>query len=285
MRGSRGVALRRRSRGVALIGVLLMVALLAALTVAAMAQLRADAHLVANMISLATAHHAAEAGVQRGLYELAAPRTDAAWPADGTAQELGFGEATVRVTLSDAAGRIDLNLAPEALLERLAERAPGGAAAGRALAEQIAARRRSAPFQSVEELAELPGMHAALYRALRPALTVHSRQPGIIAEAASRQVLLAVPGADEAEVERYLAARERQRAAGLPPPPPPGEREYFARNGNATFDVHAEARLPNGLRSHVAATVDLRRPGWRAPYRVIEWRHEGPELFAPEPSP
>jgi general secretion pathway protein K len=273
----------RRSRGVALIGVLLMVALLAALTVAAMAQLRADAHLVANMISLATAHHAAEAGVQRGLYELAAPRTDAAWPADGTAQELGFGEATVRVTLSDEASRIDLNLAPEVLLERLVERA-AGAAASRTLAEQIVARRQAAPFQSVEELAELPGMHAALYRELRPALTVHSRQPGIIAEAASRQVLLAVPGADEADVERYLALRERHRAAGLAPPPPPGEREYFARNGNATFDVHAEARLPNGLRSHVAATVDLRRPGWRAPFRVIEWRHEGPELFPPEAS-
>jgi general secretion pathway protein K len=272
----------RGSRGVALVGVLLMVALLAALTVAAMAQLRADARLVANMLSLASAHHAAEAGVQRGLYELAAPRSDAAWPADGTAQELGFGEATVRVTLSDEASRIDLNLAPEVLLERLVERA-AGAAASRTLAEQIVARREATPFQSVEELAELPGMRAALYHALRPALTVHSRQPGIIAEAASRQVLLAIPGADEADVERYLALRERQRAAGLPPPPPPGEREYFARNGNATFDVHAEARLPNGLRSHVAATVDLRRPGWRAPFRVIEWRHEGPELFPPEP--
>lgn len=271
--------MRRFTHGVALIGVLLVVVMLVALASSAVAQWRADARLLANQLAFATVHHAAEAGVQRGFYELAAPPGETSWPADGTPRELRFGDARVRVTLSDEAGKIDLNLAPAALLERLFIRAALAPRQASELVEHIVARREVTPFTHIEELDDVPGMSAALYREVRLAITVHARQPGIIADAATRQVLLAVPGAEEGEVDRYLALREKHRAAELGPPLPPGEPGYFARNGNATFTVHAEARLPSGLRSHVAATVDLRRPGGKAPFRVLEWQHDGPELF------
>lgn len=263
--------MRRKPAGVALLSVLIVVALLAVLATAAAARVRSETRLAANLLAAAQARSAAEAGIQLALYRLAEGSAETRWQADGAVHELRLGEARVRVALEDEAGKLDLNLAPQRVLENLLSAE---------LAERIVERRKDAPFESVDEVQAIPGMRAERFRQARRALTVHSRQPGVLAEAASRQVLLAIPGTDAREVDGYIEQRARHREAGLEPPPPPAsERRYLVRNGSATIGIHAHARLPGGAAAQVTATIDLRRPGGNTPFRILDWRPEGEDLF------
>lgn len=263
--------MRQKHTGVALISVLVVVALLAVLATATSARVRSETRLAANLLAAAQARSAAEAGVQLGLYRFAEGSAETRWHANGAVHELRLGEALVRVALQDEAGKLDLNLAPQLVLANLL---------GAELAERIVERRKDVPFESVDQIQAIPGMRAELFRQTRQALTVHSRQPGVVADAATRQVLLAIPGTDAREVDGYIELRARNREAGLEPPPAPSsERRYLVRNGNATIGVHAHARLPGGAAAQVTATIDARRPGGTTPFRIIDWRHDGEELF------
>jgi general secretion pathway protein K len=262
--------MRRKTAGVALVSVLWVLVLLTVLAAAAAAGLRNEARLAANLVAAAQARAAAEGGVQLALFHLAVDGKGR-WQTDGSVHELRVGEATVKVVLADEAGKADLNFAPQPLLENLLSPA---------IAERIVERRKHAQFETVEELQGIPGMQPDLFRKVRWLVTVHSRQPGVVADAAPREVLLAIPGADARDVDRYIGLRAHHRQAGLEPPPPPsGQRHYLVRNGSATASIHAQASLPNGARARVAGTFDLRRPGHEAPFRVLEWRHEAEELF------
>lgn len=258
-----------RSAGVALLSVLVVIALLAVLASATAVRVRSEMQLAANLVAAAQARSAAEAGVQIALHRLVESGASR-WQADGAVHEIRLGEALIRLVLEDEAGKVDLNHAPQRVLEKLLTAE---------LAERIVERRKDAAFETLDALQQIPGMSPQLFRAVRPALTVHSRQPGVLAAAASRQVLLAIPGSDAREVDGYIEQRVRNRQEGLEPPPAPStERGYLVRNGNATISVHAHARL-GGAAGQLTATLDLRRPGIGAPFRVLDWRYEGEALF------
>lgn len=263
--------MRRHCTGVALISVLAVIALLAVLASATAVRVRSELQLTANLVAAAQARSAAEAGVQLALYRLAEGSGQPRWQADGAVHELRLEEARIRLALEDEAGKVDLNHAPQPVLANLLSAE---------LAERIVERRKEAAFETLDALQQIPGMRPELFRAMRPALTVHSRQPGVLAAAASRQVLLAIPGADVREIDGYIEQRARNRQAGLEPPPPPStERGYLVRNGNATISIHAHARLPGGIAGQLTAIVDLRRPEIGAPFRILDWRYDGEALF------
>jgi general secretion pathway protein K len=139
---------------------------------------------------------------------------------------------------------------------------------------------KDGPFDSVEELQLVLGMTPELYRRLKPALTVYSRQPGINPAVASPEVLLAIPGMGVNTVEQYMALREQNRKDGLPPPQPPlVDRHYIARTTGRTYSIHAQARLQSGVTAHITTIVDLRGRDPAAPFTVLSWRQEGDELF------
>jgi general secretion pathway protein K len=272
--------MRARQRGIALVSVLWVVVLLAVVAAGLSASTRNDVRLASDAVSAAQARGAAEGAMQRVLYELLA----AGEKVDRSVHEFTLGDAEVRVDLADEAGRIDLNAASAALLEGLLSAAPLPPAERRAIVDAIldwrdpdhAARpygaedddyraqgrpygARDAPFQSVDELQLVLGMSPAIYAKLKPSLTVHSRQAGINPAAASREVLLAVPGVDPAQVEQYVSGA----APALPP-------QFVARIKNAVFGLHAQARMPNGATAHVTAKVILR------PFALLDWRAEAP---------
>lgn len=270
--------MRSHCTGVALMSVLIVIAVIAVLASATASQVRSETRLAANLLAAAQARSAAEAGVQLALYRLTqasaqVQQTSARtrWQADGAVHELRLGDALIRVALQDEAGKVDLNEAPAPVLERLLSGE---------LAARIVERRKQAPFETVDEIEQIPGMRADLLRQARSTLSVHSRQPGVLAAMASRQVLLAVPGTDAREVDDYIEQRARNRRAGLEPPPPPAsEAGYLVRNGSATISIHAHARLPGGAAGQLTATIALRRPGTWAPFGILDWRYEGEELF------
>lgn len=269
-----------RNSGIALVGALWALVLLALIAAGATASVGTEARLAARLTAGALAEAAAEGGVSLGLFALATAPGHARWAADGRLHEVTVGAASVRVELNDESGRVDLNYAEAPTLRRLLEAAGVPQGLVNPLVDGIVRAREAAPFAVTRELLRVPGMTPELHRALQPAITVHARQPGVLPEAAGRLALLAA-GVERDDVERYLAARARARARGEPPPAPPkGAPGALARNGNATFSVHAQARLPDGATAHAAAVVDVRRPRRRAPFLVLEWSREGPDLFA-----
>lgn len=294
-----------QNRGIALISVLWVVALLAVVAGGMSVNMQEEARLVRNLMASAQARHAAEGGVQLALSTLLGGAGPTAWQPDGAAHELAIGDAVVRVTMIDETGKIDLNAAQEGLLNGLLRTVEledwerrrivdaildwrdadsltrlNGAEDDDYLAAGKSYGTKDARFDSVDELQLVLGVAPELYRKIRPALTVYSRQPGVNPAAASREVLLAIPGMDVETVERYLALREENRENGLPPPQPPvADRQYIARGRGRTYSVHAQARLQNGVTAHVTATVDLRGRDPAAPFTVLSWRQEGGELF------
>ena len=293
------------NRGIALISVLWVVALLAVVAGGMSAGMQNEARLARNLIASAQARHAAEGGVQLALLALLNGAGRSAWQPDGSAHERVVGDAIVRITMIDEAGKIDLNAAQDGLLDGLLKTAEledwerhsivdaildwrdadsfirlNGAEDGDYLAADKPYGTKDTRFDSVDELQLVLGVAPELYRKIKPALTVYSRQPGVNPAAASRQVLLAIPGMDVETVERYIALREQNRENGLPPPPPRIiDRQYIARRRARTYSIHAQARVQNGVTAHVTATVDLRGRDPTAPFTVLSWRQEGDELF------
>jgi general secretion pathway protein K len=143
----------------------------------------------------------AEAGVERAMLGLLDPHEATVWRADGRPYVLALGEGRVRITLQDEAGKIDLNLASDEILQGLFEAvglSPADAArmvdrvvdfrdpddrrrpAGAEDPDYFAAGRmqgaKNAPFESVDELLQVLGMTREIYERVAPYLSVYSRR-------------------------------------------------------------------------------------------------------------
>jgi general secretion pathway protein K len=121
----------------------------------------------------------------------------------------------------------------------------------------------NAPFETVSELARVMGVTPAVYARIADSLTVHSRQPGINAFTASRDVLLALPGATPEAVDAYMQQRADALAAKLPAPPfPPAS--GFGSGAVPVWRIRAQATTSDGVTFARDAVVrpsgDARRP-------------------------
>jgi general secretion pathway protein K len=279
----------RGQRGIALILVLWLTMMLTVIASGFAFSMRSEAMSARNGLSLAQARATANGAVERMAFELSRPRFPTAWMADGQVREWQDGDVAVAASAVDESARIDLNAAPEALLKGLFERV-GGAEPEVAtrITESLAdwrdpddARRpngaeeadyrlaglkqkpANAPFETVNELARVMGMTEAIFARVADHLTVQSRQPGINAMTASREVLLALPNATPEAVDAYLQQRADAVAAKLPVPPfPPAS--GFAAGAVPVWRIHARATVPDGVTFARSAVVrpsgDARRP-------------------------
>jgi general secretion pathway protein K len=268
--------------------------------------MRSEALAARNAVALAQARTAADGAVDRMVYELARPRTPESWKANGVLHGWADGEIALEASARDEGGKIDLNNAQDGLLKGLfvnvgsledAEasalvdavvdwrdadelRRPNGAEAPDYLAAQSRYKPSNSRFESVGELSRVRGMTPALFARVSDALTVHSRQTGINALSADRQVLLALPGATPEIVDDYVARRDEAIAQNLPPPPFPPEQAIPA-GAVPNWRIRAQARLPDGVtfvrEAVVRATADPRRP-----YLAYLW---GEAMRPPAPAP
>lgn len=283
--------MNRGQRGVALVLVLWVITLLAVIAGNFAFSMRGEAHIARNLLSTAQAQAQADAGVQRAWFELMKPPTDLQrWQSNGLAHDLVLDDAELRVTISDESGKIDLNFASDALLKGLFVSVGLSEDASVALLDAVLDWRDAdkfkrlhgaeeeeyrgagknyvpsdAPFETVDELQRVLGMTPELYRKLAAALTVYSRQSGINAAVASREVLLAIPGVSPAMVDQYLAQRQALVAADQKAPPFVGGGPFVsASTGSAAYSVRSEAKRADGtvyVRHAVARlTQDPKRP-------------------------
>ena len=237
--------MRRAQRGVALVLVMWLGALLAVVSSSFLYASRSDALVVRNSLSIARAEAIADAAVFRAVYD--ANRVDVgsttSWRRDGAPNEWTFDGAKARVEMSDESAKIDLNTASDPLLkgllvsiglpdeeaQRLLDaildwRDPdslkrvSGAEEGDYKSAGLAYRPSNAQFQAIEELQLVLGMRPDLYRRIAPLVTVYSRQNGINPATASREVLRAIPNLQPEALERFLALREEARRRREPVP-------------------------------------------------------------------
>lgn len=294
---------RRSSRtaagqgGIALVLVLWVVSLLAVISSAVAALQRTDSALTHHLVAGREGRALAEAGayfVILRVFESGAEN----WPQDGSLREWSFSGRGVRVGVRDESGRIDLNAAPPKLLEGLVGGAVRDPVARQRLvdavldwrdrdddprpmgAEDDAYRAAGLPYgakdgriDQVTELRQVLGMTEDVYRALEPALTVHSGRDRINAAAAPLEVVAALPGMTPARARLFVRTREQHRAEGLPPPTPEGvEPGVLTDERGPVYRVRAEVDLEGGTVTGVEAVVRI-AGGQAGGYQVLAWRN------------
>jgi general secretion pathway protein K len=278
-------------RGVALLLVLWACTLLAILLGGYATLARTEGLQARYQFAQTQAHYAAEAGLMRAVYGLQHPQPKQRWVGDGRPYTFHYGEATVTLTSTDESGKVDLNAAsPDVLLglfqaagvppvqaQKLTDhvldwRNPVGLEgdADSQRAAYVAAGRdygpRHNPFASVEELQMVLGMTPAIYRTVAPVLTIWS---GILSpdpNIAPPLALAAIPGMT-AEQQKAIQATRLKNASD------PG----LVVNNGTTHSIRSEARLADGTRAVLRATVRMQASqAGGQPYAVLRWQ-EGDE--------
>ncbi|EIK94456.1 general secretion pathway protein K [Pseudomonas sp. M47T1] len=234
-------------QGVALLLVLWVLAVLSTL----LAGLAGTVQLQQRQAGWQAAHVrallAAEAGLSQAAISLQARDLKARWAANGQPHALTFDQAQVAVSVRSERGKLDLNAASQADVDRLLRACGAAPSVAEAIAQALQQQRDgSTPLRALEEFRELPGMSAALYRRVLPLVTVWSGQ---------------------AQPDPSLAPPRLARALGLPTVRTPNP------DAGQILTVTSEARLPGGVHAQVRVTLmmTLAKEGAR-PYRVLRWQ-------------
>jgi general secretion pathway protein K len=158
-------------------------------------------------------------------------------PVDGTPTPLGFGGLVGEVAVQDEAGKVDLNQAPEPLLQRFLISANIDLQTAQSLADTILDWRepgigrrlngakaedyrragieygpRGGKMETVDELRLVMGMTDPVFTRIAPALTVVSQNAWPDQAVAPEAVLRVLDGMDDARIAATLAARAARLA-------------------------------------------------------------------------
>lgn len=297
-------------RGIALIMVLWAIALLAVIAASHAYETRTEALLSANLVDKAKAEAAAEAGVRRAIADLL-QNNDSIFKSTRVEKSLRFGDAALRIAVVSEHGRIDLNAAPDALILQVAEHAlaalsPAEGVTAESVADSILdwrdadKTRRPAgaedpdyriagksygaadqAFVSVSELSLVQGIPVDVYRELSKYFTVHTRASRVDPQAASKDVLLAVPGLSPEAVERYVQERELAEETGTSRVPLDllaAGAGYLSRTRPTIYAVTVEARVPGGAVARSGVVLRLARSR-QSPYLVLSRLAESDHSF------
>jgi general secretion pathway protein K len=296
MRASSMMRAEQSQRGVALILVLWVAALLTVIAASFAYAARTDMNILGNQSLRARAEAAAGAGLERAVYEAFKPISDPTrWRQDGREYSFAFGDAQVRVSVMDESAKIDINEGSPALLKGMfvsvglsdqeasqlvdamqdwrdpdsLSRLNGAETEAYATAG-LKQKPANAPFQTVEELRLVYGMTADIFRRIESMITIYSRQPGINVAAASREVLMAIPGVAPEQVDAFIAQRQAAIAANQPLPPFPQAAAYGAVPNLLGLEVRSEATLAEARFERLAILKMIPDP--RRPYAVLSWK-------------
>jgi general secretion pathway protein K len=279
-------------RGIALVLVLWVLALISILVITFTGDARTELRIARNQYETARARALADAGVSFAILGLLDPSPEAQWRAAGEAHDMTFGDGSIRVSAQDEAGKISLNNAPAEMFAALFRTLGETPAASEGLAAAIAQwrdRRRSEwearpaaagsanaqapePFLAIEELRRVPGVTSAFYERVSPYLTVYADSAQVDPLTAPAEVLLSLPGLSAQQVDAYIVDRTQRGGAGFALlPPVPGVSPFRASPVQRTVTIKSEGRTASGtrfVREAVAATTGARDE----PYRLLVWR-------------
>ena len=246
--------------------------------------------LAHNGLEIAGINATVEAGVNRAVAALLDPRPERRWRTDGAMQSFEFGGISIRVSIQDELGKIDLNQAEAPFLASLLQSAGLDSNAASSLADKIVDwrtatplkhlngakeqdyrelgstyRPRNGPFQSVDELLLVMDMTPALFRQIEPAVTVYSGRQFIDPQVAPREALGALPNMTPDSIESVLAARANQQLAIA------GQAgDTLASLRGRAFTIRTEFEKSNRRIVHEAIVRLTEDPS--QPYWLLNWR-------------
>lgn len=290
---------RGDQRGLALVAVLWVVAILALIAAVFMRETRTEIALTRNLEEDAQAEALAEAGVNRAILVLLGldmgfdPTLP--WRVDGTPFALEYGGGTMQVSIQDEGGKIDLNRAGDAVLQGLFISVGVAPEAAQHLADAIADFRdaddlghvngaedtdyaraglpydaKDAPFAATEELLEVLGMTPEIYARVAPSITVYSPRRDVNLATAPLAVLKALPYLSPERTQGILTQRTAMMTGTASRP---------RRFRVIAVTVLVEVTTPAG--GQVTREVVLRRSGRGArPFDVVKWRRIWPSDLA-----
>jgi len=183
--------MNRPQRGAALMLVLWLVVLMAALVSSFAFSARVESMLGRGLARSVAGTEAARAGIEFAVHQMWHADPAQRWRADGRTYAWTLGRAEIRLRLADVAGQVDVNASDAPLLAALMQQAQVPSARADALAAAVVGW-RSAPFESVARLQQVPGMDAELYARLWPELTLYSGRALPDPDLASPMVLAAL---------------------------------------------------------------------------------------------
>lgn len=274
----------RHDQGVALIVAIWVTALLSLIAFSFASSVRVHVKVAANLSALAEAEALADGGIERAAAQLIRRvRSGQREPLKSGREAcvLPGGGGTLLVEVRDEGGKVDLNIANEALIRALVAGLFSDPGVATAVAEAIldyrdddddrrvagaeerdyrAAGRtgpRNGPFQSVEELGNVLGLDRSMVKRLLPHATVRSGQDGVDSEAASPELAeILGRGRDVGPGARLKSQGSPFGDSGVPP-------EFRTLSaGKATF-VRVTAMAPKGgvfAREAVIEVLPVRPP-------------------------
>ncbi|MEM7054736.1 MAG: type II secretion system protein GspK [Pseudomonadota bacterium] len=287
------------SRGIALIIVLWMLALLTIIIGSFAVLARTESLQSRFLFDTTAARYAAEAGLHRAVVELRNPDIETRWVGDGRPYVFTFGDAEVEIRITDESGRIDINAAPQAMPEMMInlfvsvgldlqqaemmtdamadwidpdeETRILGAEIGEYESAGFPYGPPNAPFTSIDELQQVIGMSFELFQRIEDSITIHSGRAMVNPAFAPVDVLAALPEMDLELASQFVEERSQyhpseQVALTLPDGTPVNQ-----RGGGLTHTVQVRATLKSGTWNEILATIRLGTDQRGRPFRIVRW--------------
>jgi general secretion pathway protein K len=275
----------RRQEGVALVLVMWIAMLMSLLAASYAFSVSTETRVMADIRARAESRALAQAAVHYIIGGMAQWLPDERpLTLDGAPYTWRFAGRDVVIRVTDAAGRVDLNLAAPLLLERALayggvpeqDLAPAvdrlkdwsdrddlarlnGAESADYAAAGIEPGPKNASFEAVEELGQVLGVAPGAVARLRPLLTVQGTN-GINPEFAPREVLLMLSGGDETLVDAMSSGDNPNQSSRLPA-------DGYTSAETGVLHVDIEVPSPGDARHRFSAVI---MPKGKPP--LLQWR-------------
>jgi hypothetical protein len=184
-KGSSRTPHRKNNAGIALLSVLWVLLLLSALAGTAMYVARTNAILTHRALEIARAQSAADAAIVDSISRLSDKRPSRHPPTDGSSLAWEFDGMQVAVSITNEAGRIDVNTADRDLILAFLESQGVPADIATALLDEVRdpAQLNNMPYKralrTIEELRQFPSWKSQPLECWMESLTAYSGLPGI----------------------------------------------------------------------------------------------------------
>ena len=288
-------AIGRSRNGFIMVAALWLLAALATLASVASIYIAQSARGLSALDVALQAEMLTTAGIELAAYQLSAPVT-VRRPTHGG---FNFRLANSRVTVkySSEAARINLNMAPRALIAGLFMALGAEPAAAEQFADRVVGWRskpkrnaqddeealyraaglnylpRRGSFNSVDELWLVLGLPPEIVERALPFVTVYSGMAEVNVLDAAPQVIAALPGMTPARLDEFLSQRD-----SLPPDPElvlaalGGSLPGVTVAGSEAYRVRMRITFPDGRQRTPEGVILILGPGEKEAFRVLAWQ-------------
>jgi general secretion pathway protein K len=274
-----------RRRGTILVAVLWSIALLSALAMAAATTFRGFAGVIAVDRDKIQAEALLTAGLEAGVDLM---ENLGETPLQEIGNTIVLSDGSVRVTLNDEGGRIDIGQAPNEVLVGLFHSIGASDRQAGSVAQQIIELRNpnkpgrpneaslaggsdaGGRFTDIRQLSFIHGMLPEWVEAIAPLTTVYGSET-VNPLTAPAGVIAALPGVDQARLQAFLDTRRMfpKDAARLEAILGPAQR-YLEVKPQQVVSAYLASRLKDGFGA-AARSVIVVLSGDTQPYRVLAW--------------